>query len=88
MSRQLARAPDSRPRRPVPRSPGPSGPHISDDEVRTAIETNRLRLMDERDIDLTVLSPRASFMSHHIGGFETSQTWARICNDLSTGSAP
>ncbi|MGX1675936.1 hypothetical protein [Streptomyces sp. NPDC055400] len=65
MSRQLARKPDRRPRRPVPRSLGPSGPHISDDELRTAIETNRLRLMDELGIDLTVFSPRASFMSHH-----------------------
>ena len=29
--------------------------------------------MDERGTDLTVFSPRASFMAHHIGDFETSR---------------
>jgi 4-oxalmesaconate hydratase len=38
--------------------------------------------MDERGIDLTVFSPRASFMAHHVGGFETSAAWAAICNEL------
>lgn len=55
---------------------------ISDDELRESIETNQLRKMRERGIDLTVFSPRASFMAHHIGDFSVSQTWARICNDL------
>jgi len=55
---------------------------IGDDEVRESIETNQLKLMRERGVDLTILSPRASFMAHHIGGFETSATWAAICNDL------
>ena len=55
---------------------------IGDDEVRESIEKNQLKLMRERGVDLTILSPRASFMAHHIGGFETSATWAAICNDL------
>jgi 4-oxalmesaconate hydratase len=55
---------------------------ISDDELRESIETNQLAKMRERGIDLTVFSPRASFMAHHIGTFETSSAWARICNDL------
>ena len=55
---------------------------IGDDELRETIETNQLRLMDERGIDMTVFSPRASFMAHHIGGFETSAEWASICNEL------
>ena len=38
--------------------------------------------MKERGSDLTVFSPRASFMAHHIGDFETSSTWAAICNEL------
>ncbi|WP_233571075.1 amidohydrolase family protein [Nocardiopsis sp. Huas11] len=38
--------------------------------------------MDQRGIDLTVFSPRASFMAHHIGDESTSIRWARICNDL------
>jgi 4-oxalmesaconate hydratase len=62
--------------------PDPAGPQISDDELREAIECNQLKLMDERGIDVTVFSPRASFMAHHIGDFETSNAWARICNDI------
>jgi 4-oxalmesaconate hydratase len=55
---------------------------ISDDDIRQSIEANQLRLMDERGIDVTVFSPRASFMAHHIGDLEVSKTWATICNDL------
>ncbi|MGW5861218.1 amidohydrolase family protein [Streptomyces sp. NPDC055239] len=63
-------------------APDPAGPAIGDDQIRESIETNQLRLMDERGIDVTVFSPRASFMAHHIGDFATSSAWARICNDL------
>ena len=62
--------------------PDPAELRISDDELRESIEANQLKVMDERGIDVTVFSPRASFMAHHIGGFETSAAWARICNDL------
>jgi 4-oxalmesaconate hydratase len=62
--------------------PAAAGPRIGDDELRETIEPNQLRLMDERGIDLTVFSPRASFMAHHVGGFETSAAWAAICNEL------
>jgi 4-oxalmesaconate hydratase len=55
---------------------------ISDDELRESIETNQLRLMKERGSDLTLFSPRASFMAHHIGDFNVSSTWAAICNEL------
>lgn len=55
---------------------------ISDEELRESIETNQLRFMRERGSDLTVFSPRASFMAHHIGDFQTSATWAAICNEL------
>ncbi len=55
---------------------------ISDDELRDSIEKNQLRQMRERGIDLTIFSPRAAFMAHHIGDFETSSTWASVCNAL------
>src|SRR4030095_8832738 len=55
---------------------------ITDDELRESIERNQLRLMRERGLDLTIFSPRASFMAHHIGDFEVSSTWAAICNEL------
>lgn len=56
--------------------------HISDDELRESIETNQLKLMKERGSDITLFSPRASFMAHHIGDFNVSSTWAAICNEL------
>jgi 4-oxalmesaconate hydratase len=55
---------------------------IGDDELRESIEANQLRLMRERGIDLTIFSPRASFMAHHIGDFQVSSAWAAICNEL------
>ena len=56
---------------------------ISDDELRETIEANQLRLMKEgRGADLTIFSPRASFMAHHIGDFAISSTWVSICNEL------
>ncbi|HZZ13966.1 MAG TPA: amidohydrolase, partial [Paraburkholderia sp.] len=45
---------------------------ISDDALRESIETNQLRLMRERGLDLTIFSPRASFMAHHVGDFNVS----------------
>jgi 4-oxalmesaconate hydratase len=56
--------------------------NITDDQLRETIKANQLRLMDERGIDLTIFSPRASFMAHHVGDFETSAQWAAICNEL------
>ena len=56
--------------------------NISDDELRESIEANQLKLMRQRGSDLTIFSPRASFMAHHIGDFEVSATWAAICNEL------
>src|SRR5271156_1592706 len=55
---------------------------ISDDELRESIELNQLRLMKERGSDLTIFSPRASFMAHHIGDFQTASAGAAICNEL------
>lgn len=55
---------------------------ISDDELRESIEKNQLTKMRERSLDMTIFSPRASFMAHHIGDFHVSSTWAGICNEL------
>ncbi len=63
-------------------APDPAALKISDDDIRETIEANQLRLMDERGSDVTVFSPRASFMAHHIGDIEVSKTWSRLCNDL------
>jgi len=56
--------------------------HIGDDELRESIASNQLGKMRERGIDLTIFSPRASFMAHHVGDFQASATWAAINNEL------
>ncbi|MFB8442570.1 amidohydrolase family protein [Streptomyces niveus] len=63
-------------------APDPRDLRVSDDDLRRSVEPNQLRLMDERGIDLTIFSPRASFMAHHIGDFATSARWAALCNEL------
>ena len=57
-------------------------PHISDDEIRETIETNQLRLLRARGADMTLFSPRASAMAHHVGDEAVSLAWTRRCNDL------
>ncbi len=74
--RQVAALADGSP------SPVASELHISDDELRESIELNQLRIMRERGTDMTIFSPRASFMAHHIGDRRTSEDWAAICNEL------
>lgn len=56
--------------------------NISDDEIRDSIEKNQLRLQQERGTDLTIFSPRASWMGHHIGNEHTSRFWTEQQNDL------
>ncbi|GGM47956.1 amidohydrolase family protein [Dactylosporangium sucinum] len=60
----------------------PEYPAISDDELRASVEDSQLRLMRERGVDLTVFSPRASAMGHHLGDEAVSAAWTRACNDL------
>jgi 4-oxalmesaconate hydratase len=55
---------------------------ISDDEIRETIEKNQLRLQQQRGSDLTLFSPRASAMGHHIGDEAVSGAWTRANNDL------
>ncbi|UJF17850.1 amidohydrolase [Vibrio sp. SS-MA-C1-2] len=55
---------------------------ISDDEIRESIINNQLRLQKERGTDLTIFSPRASWMGHHIGNEHTSRFWTEHQNDL------
>lgn len=55
---------------------------ISDEEIRESIETNQLARQRERGIDVTLFSPKASGMQHHVGDLATAQAWARASNDL------
>jgi 4-oxalmesaconate hydratase len=60
----------------------PAYPEISDDQIRETIESNQLRLLRERGADMTIFSPRASTMAHHVGDAAVSHAWTRRCNDL------
>jgi 4-oxalmesaconate hydratase len=55
---------------------------ITDDQIRESLESAQLKLQRERGTDLTIFSPRAAGMAHHIGGEEIGAQWARVCNDL------
>ncbi len=55
---------------------------ISDDQIRESLEGAQLKLQRERGTDLTIFSPRASAMAHHVGNEVTSLNWSRACNDL------
>jgi 4-oxalmesaconate hydratase len=57
-------------------------PIISDDELRESLETAQLRIQRERGTDLTIFSPRAIGMGHHLGNAQTSAEWSTVCNDL------
>ncbi|MCX6501463.1 MAG: amidohydrolase family protein [Microbacterium sp.] len=54
---------------------------IDDEELSRIIGANQLRVQQERGTDLTLLSPRASGMGHHIGGADLAREWARVSND-------
>jgi len=62
--------------------PAPKLAAIPDDEIRESIAKNQLRALKERGADMTIFSPRASGMGHHIGEEAVSKTWTRLCNDM------
>ena len=64
------------------RRPRPEDLAIGDDELRESLEANQLRLQRNRGTDLTIFSPRAMAMGHHLGDAAASLEWARVCNDL------
>ena len=56
--------------------------NVSDDQIRETVEGAQLKLQSERGTDLTVFSPRASGMGHHIGDATISEYWSIACNDM------
>ena len=55
---------------------------ISDDQIRQSVEGAQLRLQRERGTDVTIFSPRAAGMGHHVGDAAMSLEWSQICNEL------
>jgi 4-oxalmesaconate hydratase len=60
----------------------PAFPDISDDDIRESVEANQLQALKDRGADMTIFSPRASGMGHHIGDEAVSKIWTRHSNDL------
>jgi 4-oxalmesaconate hydratase len=54
---------------------------ISDDQLRESVQP-QLTFQTARGTDLTIFSPRASAMAHHIGDATISTHWTEHCNDL------
>jgi 4-oxalmesaconate hydratase len=63
-------------------APKRSDLQITDAQIREAIEGGQLKLQKERGSDLTIFSPIAGLMAHHLGNEATSKVWAEVCNDL------
>jgi 4-oxalmesaconate hydratase len=55
---------------------------VTDDELVDAVASAQLAQQAERGTDLTIFSPRASWMGHHVGDERTSLEWTRRQNDL------
>lgn len=55
---------------------------ISDDEIRDSLEPHQIATQRLRGVDMTVFSPMAGAMAHHVGNAVTSQHWTQACNDL------
>src|SRR5205823_2779011 len=55
---------------------------ISDAALRDALEAGQILEQRRRGLDMTLFSPIAGQMGHHLGTLEQSIEWARVCNDL------
>ena len=54
---------------------------ISDEELVKSVQP-QLKLQRDRGSDLTIFSPRASGMGHHVGNEAIGHAWSRASNDL------
>jgi 4-oxalmesaconate hydratase len=54
---------------------------VSDDRIRESVQP-QLAFQSARGTDVTIFSPRAAGMAHHVGDAAANRQWARLCNDL------
>ena len=55
---------------------------ITDDEIRQSLEGAQLKIQRERGTNLTIFSPRAMGMGHHIGTEAIGKHWSAASNEL------
>lgn len=63
------------------RRPASSVLDVSDEALLKSVE-RQLAFQKERGSDLTIFSPRASGMAHHVGTEAVSREWTTVSNDL------
>ena len=63
------------------RGASPAVPRFSDDQLRESVKP-QLAFQAARGTDVTIFSPRASGMAHHVGDATANLKWAQLCNDL------
>ena len=63
------------------RKPASTDLGISDEMLLKSVEP-QLKFQKDRGSDLTVFSPRAAGMAHHVGTEEVGHVWSRMSNDL------
>ena len=63
------------------RKPSSTDLGISDEQLVQSVQP-QLKFQTERGSDLTIFSPRASGMGHHVGNEAVNQVWSRVSNDL------
>ncbi len=63
------------------RKPASSDLGISDEMLLKSVEP-QLAFQQKRGADLTIFSPRAAGMAHHVGTESVGLQWARVSNDL------
>src|SRR3954465_13189089 len=76
--KQLAGLADSMRKPAISRS---GEPGIPDDQLVESVQP-QLKLQRERGSDLTIFSPRAAGMAHHVGTEATGMEWTRMPTDL------
>jgi 4-oxalmesaconate hydratase len=63
------------------RKPTTSDLGVSDEQLLKSVEP-QLKFQKDRGSDLTIFSPRAGGMAHHVGSEAISKEWSRVSNDL------
>jgi len=63
------------------RKPATTELGITDEMLLKSVEP-QLKMQRDRGSDLTIFSPRASGMGHHVGNEEIGHVWTRMSNDL------
>ena len=62
-------------------APRPEQLSLTDDQIRESVQP-QLNFQAARGTDLTIFSPRAAGMAHHLGDARANLEWAQLSNDM------